>query len=343
MPGSRVSRRRRDVPLRLGEHDRDGDGPHPRRRRTSAPSARSTTAAAPARRRSRTRRSPIENGARRRRGRVARAQPLVGRPAVGEPAARRGQDQFERPYGIVRPVDGMALHTRFWIEKYGWTPGGSSGRVADQQRAARPPQPAGADAKPMTMDDYLASRLIADPLRLFDCCLETDGAMAMVLTTAERAADLDVTPAYVTGFGDGLGPADDGDDVLLRRRAGGDAGALRRPGALAQHRPARRTTSTSSSSTTPSRRRSRSASRSTASAARARAPAYMAPGDAPAVQHQRRRAVARRTCTASTCWSRACARCAAPRRLRSTNVRHSLVTSGNVVPTGAIVFSKEPW
>ena len=58
----------------------------------------------------------------------------------------------------------------------------------------------------MTMDDYLSARMIADPLRLFDCCLETDGALAMVLTSAERAKDLAVTPAYVTGFAMGSGP-----------------------------------------------------------------------------------------------------------------------------------------
>jgi acetyl-CoA acetyltransferase len=134
----------------------------------------------------------------------ARNRSSGGRPWVSQLHAV-GQDQFERPYHIVRPVDGMALHTRFWIEKYGWKPE-DLGRVAVTQREHARRNPAALMQKPMTMDDYLSSRLIADPLRLFDCCLETDAAIAMVLTTAERAADLHVTPAYVTGFGMGSGP-----------------------------------------------------------------------------------------------------------------------------------------
>ena len=134
----------------------------------------------------------------------ARNRASGGRPWASQLEAR-GQDQFERPYHLVRPVDGMALHARVWIEKYGWAPE-VLGRVAIAVREHARRNPAAMMQKPLGMDDYLAARMIADPLRLFDCCLETDGALALVMTSAERARDLDATPAWITGYGLGSGP-----------------------------------------------------------------------------------------------------------------------------------------
>ena len=51
--------------------------------------------------------------------------------------------------------------------------------------------------RPITIEDHQNSRMIADPLRLLDCCLETDGGAAVVITSAERARDLKHKPAYI--------------------------------------------------------------------------------------------------------------------------------------------------
>ena len=56
---------------------------------------------------------------------------------------------------------------------------------------------------PLTLDDYFASRMISDPLCLFDFCLETDGAVAFVVTKAERAKDLRQRPVYISSSAHG--------------------------------------------------------------------------------------------------------------------------------------------
>jgi acetyl-CoA acetyltransferase len=78
------------------------------------------------------------------------------------------------------------------------------GRVAVTTRAhaARNPR-AVMGTRPMTMDDYLASRFVSEPFRLFDCCLENDGACAVVVTTRERALDLARPPVEVLASAQG--------------------------------------------------------------------------------------------------------------------------------------------
>ena len=53
--------------------------------------------------------------------------------------------------------------------------------------------------KPLTLDDYMESRWIVEPFRLLDCCLETDGAVAVVVVPADRSTDLRHPPVYVRG------------------------------------------------------------------------------------------------------------------------------------------------
>jgi acetyl-CoA acetyltransferase len=66
---------------------------------------------------------------------------------------------------------------------------------------------------PMTKDDYYNSRFIVDPFRMYDICLESDGACAVVITSAEQARDLKQKPVYIMGGAYGGGPSQ-GDDLF---------------------------------------------------------------------------------------------------------------------------------
>ncbi len=269
----------------------------------------------------------------------ARNRSSGGRPWASQLRAT-GQDQFERPYHVVRPVDGMAFHVRHWIHRYGWTPE-VLGRVAVTQRAHARRNPAALMQRPMSMDDYLAARMVAEPLRLFDCCLETDGALAMVLTSAERAADLDVVPAYVTGFALGSGPQMTAMTFFYGEQLGVTpsrwvAPELWRNTGLT---PADVDVVQIYDAFTP---QIPIGFEEYGFCKEGEAPAYMAAGSNPPYN------------TSGGGLSEAYVHgfnllVEGVRQVRGTStaqvddVRHSLVTSGNVVPTGAIVFSKEPW
>ncbi|CAM3676983.1 lipid-transfer protein [Nocardiopsis rhodophaea] len=97
--------------------------------------------------------------------------------------------QYQAPYGLLAPVQHYAMAARAHMLAYGTTHE-HLGLVAITQRANAARNPRAVKRAPITMDDYLASRWIAEPFRLLDCCLETDGACAVVLTSAERARDL---------------------------------------------------------------------------------------------------------------------------------------------------------
>jgi acetyl-CoA acetyltransferase len=112
--------------------------------------------------------------------------------------------QFTRPFGLLRPVDEIAVLARRYMHEFGATRE-HLGQVAItvREHANRNPAAVMHDKK-MTMDDYMAARWISEPLCLFDNCLETDGALAAVIVSAERARDLRQPPVYVHAFGQGL-------------------------------------------------------------------------------------------------------------------------------------------
>jgi len=195
--------------------------------------------------------------------------------------------------------------------------------------------------KPLTMDDYLAARWISEPLRLFDCCLETDGALAMVLTSAERARDLDVEPVYVTGYAAGSGPDCYGMTFWYGEQLGVTpakyvAPQLWRNSGLT---PTDIDVVQFYDAFTP---QIPICFEEFGFCGEGEAPAYMRSGDAPLYN------------TSGGGLSEAYVHgfntlLEGVRQIRGTSTtqvegaRHTLATGGNVVPTGAIVFSKEPW
>lgn len=118
---------------------------------------------------------------------------------------------FTIPFGMFGPPIAYAMVMRRHMHLFGTTVE-QMGAVAVTTRAhANRNARAIMGDRTMTMDDYLASRPVSDPFRLFDCCLESDGACAVVVTTPERARDSRTRPVEigasaqgtVRGFGHG--------------------------------------------------------------------------------------------------------------------------------------------
>ena len=108
-------------------------------------------------------------------------------------------DNFLVPYGMTAPTQTFGLITRRHMRQFGTTRE-QLGRVAVTFRANAQANP-GAQmfGRTMTMEEYFAAPLISDPLGKYDCCLQTDGAAAVLVTTPERAADLRARPVFVAG------------------------------------------------------------------------------------------------------------------------------------------------
>jgi acetyl-CoA acetyltransferase len=110
------------------------------------------------------------------------------------------------PHGLSTPAATVAMQARRYMHEYGAT-SADFGRVAvaDRKHAATNPA-AFFHGKPITLEDHQASRLIADPLRLLDCCQESDGAVAIVITSTERARDLAQGAVPVVAAAQGSAP-----------------------------------------------------------------------------------------------------------------------------------------
>lgn len=141
---------------------------------------------------------------------------LIYRALNGRSGARMGNPselvkasgswQHRMPHGYVTFVETMA----FWLRRYKMEYGLKDeqlGAISINQRKNAVQNDRAVQRKPLTMEDYLSSRMIADPLRLYDITLETDGACALLITSADRAKDCKQTPVYIAatsyiGFND---------------------------------------------------------------------------------------------------------------------------------------------
>ena len=124
---------------------------------------------------------------------LTRDQAMLVQAATGHP-------EFEQPYGPTVPAY-YALIAQAHMAEFGTTQEQFAGiAVACREHAAR--NPAAQMRELITIEDVLESRMIADPLHLLDCSLVSDGGSAIVLTSAERAADMSQTPIYLLGAGE---------------------------------------------------------------------------------------------------------------------------------------------
>jgi len=114
------------------------------------------------------------------------------------------KNMFSSPFGHVRPSDDVAFLARRYMHDYGATRDHFANiAIAFRKHANRNPAAVMRD-RPLTREQYMDARWISEPLCLFDCCLETDGALAVVVVSAERARDCKGKPAYIHSFGQGI-------------------------------------------------------------------------------------------------------------------------------------------
>jgi acetyl-CoA acetyltransferase len=130
------------------------------------------------------------------------------KPEKGSGASYSGADYFPlkgmsglyMAYGSFGANLGYAMAARRHMHLFGTT-SEQLGTIAIGQRKWAQMNPWAQMRKPLTMEEYLSSRYIAEPLHLFDCCLVSNGGVAVIVTEASRARSLKQPPVYVLGMG----------------------------------------------------------------------------------------------------------------------------------------------
>jgi acetyl-CoA acetyltransferase len=130
----------------------------------------------------------------------------VSRSAVAAMTSSGVDNGWHYPMGLGTPAATVAMIARRYMHEYGATSEDFGlVAVADRRHAAVNPR-AWFYQRPITLADHQASRWIAEPLRLLDCCQESDGAVAIVVTSAERARDLRQPAAVIRAAAQGSSP-----------------------------------------------------------------------------------------------------------------------------------------
>lgn len=127
-------------------------------------------------------------------GRFGQAPPI---PKVSYPMS------YTLPYGLMSAAQMFAMRVRRFMHDYHVGQGPMRAISLASYRHAQANPRAVMQGRPLSEEDYDNSRWIVEPFHLFDCCMENDGSAAVLLTTAERARDLQQKPAYVIGAAQG--------------------------------------------------------------------------------------------------------------------------------------------
>jgi len=128
-----------------------------------------------------------------------------GRSRVGTARMSLGASsmpgQFEAPYGTLGPTTTFTIPLLRYMKEYGLTHE-QLAYVAVAQRRWAAKNPRAMFRDPITVEDVLASRLVAYPFHLLECCLVTDGGGALIVTSADRAGDFPRPAVHVLGTGE---------------------------------------------------------------------------------------------------------------------------------------------
>ncbi|MEV0441059.1 lipid-transfer protein [Streptomyces spectabilis] len=124
-----------------------------------------------------------------------------------EPSAEGVALGWALPFGLLTPASWVAMAAQRYLHTHGLPPE-VFGHVAVTDRRYAATNPAAYfHGRPITLEEHAASRWIVEPLRLLDCCQETDGGQALVVTSVERARDLPRPPAVIAAAAQGAGRA----------------------------------------------------------------------------------------------------------------------------------------